>query len=851
MAGKKKQIGRKITKLLLSMVFLAMLLMGIVSIWSLYSMKDISADTSKELGKTAAEDAEEALENMAGEQLQAIAVEKADYIEEKFGAVTACLHGIAGQAEKIYADLDNYPDRTVSPPKVGETAIATQLLCSEKLQVPTEEETKELLKLGNIQDMLLQYNANSEMISSTYVATETGWMIQADYISYTKFEEGSETPSFYEANTRQWYQRAKQAGSGEVVYTDVIKDIHEGGDCIVCAQPVYHNGQIVAVAGVGSYLETVNEAVWNTTIGEKGYAFLLNEKGQVMVSLMKEGETAAYAEENVDLRMSKNQELAHMAKDMVAGKTGMGKLFIDGREVYLAYAPLKNLGWSFVTVMDVEEVVAPAKESQNMILQLTKNAAQIQDGAIRRMLMLFMAMVAAVAVLIGIISTLFTGKITGPIRRLTNEVAKIDGGNLNYRIDIATGDEIEDLGNAFNHMTDQIRQYIQRLNSVMAEKERIRTEIQVASQLQADMLPNAKNAYEDRDEFSLYAIMTPAKGVGGDFYDFFLLDDDHLALIMADVSGKGVPAALFMVVSRTLLRSHIVNGVPLNQAVEKVNDSLCKNNKNGMFVTAWIGVLTISTGKLTFVNAGHCRPLIRQADGTCTYETAISGLVLAGMEETKYRQSEIRFNQGDTIFLYTDGVTEATDSQNNLYGERRLEQLMKVIKQQEPKDILFEVWKDVNRFQGEADQFDDITMLALRYNGNGYTVMTDTAKIDNILKFNRFVDDILTKAQFSQKASTKIRIAMDEIFSNVCYYSGANEITVGCKIKDREASIYFEDDGMPYNPLEKPDPDVTELLEERKAGGLGIYLVKKRMDKTLYEFVEGRNRLVIVKEDEG
>lgn len=851
MAGKKKQIGRKVTKLLLSMVFLAMLLMGIVSIWSLYSMKDISADTSKELGKTAAEDAEEALENMAGEQLQAIAVEKADYIEEKFGAVTACLHGIADQAEKIYADPDSYPDRTVSPPKVGEAAIAAQLLCSEKLQAPTEEETKELLKLGNIQDMLLQYNANSEMISSTYVATETGWMIQADYISYTKFEEGSETPSFYEANTRQWYQRAKQAGSGEVVYTDVIKDIHEGGDCIVCAQPVYHNGQIVAVAGVGSYLETVNEAVWNTTIGEKGYAFLLNEKGQVMVSLMKEGETAAYAEENVDLRMSKNQQLAHMAKDMVAGKTGMGKLFIDGREVYLAYAPLKNLGWSFVTVMDVEEVVAPAKESQNMILQLTQNAAQIQDGAIRRMLMLFMAMVAAVAVLIGIISTLFTGKITEPIRRLTNEVAKIDGGNLDYRIDIATGDEIEDLGNAFNHMTDQIHQYIQSLNSVTAEKERIRTEIQVASQLQADMLPNAKNAYEDRDEFSLYAIMTPAKGVGGDFYDFFLLDDDHLALIMADVSGKGVPAALFMVVSRTLLRSHIVKGVPLNQAVEKVNDSLCKNNKNGMFVTAWIGVFTISTGKLTFVNAGHCRPLIRRADGTCTYETTISGLVLAGMEETKYRQSEIRFNQGDTIFLYTDGVTEATDSQNNLYGEKRLEQLMKVIKQQEPRDILFEVWKDVNRFQGKAEQFDDITMLALRYNGNGYTVMTDTAKIDNILKFNRFVDDILTKAQFSQKASTKIRIAMDEIFSNVCYYSGANEITVGCKIKDREASIYFEDDGMPYNPLEKPDPDVTELLEERKAGGLGIYLVKKRMDKIWYEFLEGRNRLVIVKEDEG
>lgn len=850
MTGRKKQISRKVTNLLLSMVFLATLLMGIVSIWSLHTMKNISADTSKELGKTAAEDAEEALESMMGEQLQAIAVEKADYIEEKFETVRAYVHGIANQMEKIYASPDSYPDRTVAPPRADEHELAAQLLYSEKLQAPTEEETKELLKLGNIQDMLLQYNANNEMVSSTYVATKTGWMLQADYISYTKFEEGSDQPSFYEADTRQWYQRAQQAEQGEIVYTDVIKDIHEGGDCIVCAQPIYHNGQIVAVAGVGSYLETVNEAVLNTTIGEKGYAFLVNEKGQVMVSLMKEGETAAYAEKNVDLRMSQNEELAYMVKEMVAGKTGVGKLFIDDREVYLAYAPLKNLGWSFVTVMDVEKVVAPARESQDRILQLTQNAAQVQDEAIGRMLMLFLGMLAAVAALIGIISTLFTRKITEPIRRLTKEVAKIDGGNLDYRIHIETGDEIEDLGNAFNHMTDQIHQYIQSLNLVMSEKERIRTEIQVASQLQADMLPTAKNAYEDRDEFSLYAIMTPAKGVGGDFYDFFLLDDDHLAVIMADVSGKGVPAALFMVVSRTLLRSHIVKDVPLNEAVEKVNDSLCKNNKNGMFVTAWIGVLTISTGKLIFVNAGHCRPLIRQADGTCTYEAAISGFVLAGMEETKYHQSEIRLKKGDTLLLYTDGVTEATDSQNNLYGEKRLEQLMMSMEQQKPKDVLFEVWKDVNRFQGEAEQFDDITMLALRYNGNGYTVMTDAAKIDNILKFNCFVDNILSKAQFSQKTSTKIRIAMDEIFSNICYYSGANEITVGCKIKDREANIYFEDDGIPYNPLEKQDPDVTELLEKRKIGGLGIYLVKKRMDKICYEYVEGRNRLGMMKRDE-
>ncbi|MBD5526397.1 MAG: SpoIIE family protein phosphatase [Lachnospiraceae bacterium] len=878
---RKKRIGQKLNRLLLAMVSAAVVISGTVSVYSLYSMKHIATENGTELGQTAAEDAEKALENLAVENLRSIAVEKAAYIEEKFAAVEAYVLGMAAQAQAIYENPEGFPDRRVALPVRDSNLLAAQLLWSERLAAEggegiaaTPPLTEEILKLGNLQDMLVQYNAHNDMVSSTYVATESGWMIQADYIAYSKYNmTGSEAdlaqPIFYEAAGRQWYMRAKESESGQIIYTDVIKDIHEGGDCIVCASPIYHNGDVVAVAGVGSYLDTVNNAVLNVDIGEAGYAFLVNEKGQVLVSGSAEGETAAYAEQAVDLRASGNRALADAVTGMVAGRSDSLELSLDGKDVYLAYAPLNSLGWSFVTVIDVEEVVAPAKASQQLILSLTSDMAGRQDTAIRRVIVFFVAILVVIILLGCIFGTLFSKKLTEPIRTLTREVAKLDGGNLDYRIRLSTGDEIEDLGHAFNGMTEQIQSYVQNLASITAEKERIRTEIQVASHLQADMLPEAAGAFDDRDEFDLAASMTPAKGVGGDFYDFFLLDENRLALVMADVSGKGVPAALFMVVSRTLIRSRLMTvgkeGEDLAHMAEEINRSLCDNNKNGMFVTAWIGVLDIATGEVAYVNAGHCRPLLRRKNGSCEYDDMLGGLVLAGMEDAIYRQGGLRLRQGDTLLLYTDGVTEATSLQQQLYGEDRLLRTIADADSVTPEELLQELWKDVDEFQKDAAQFDDITMLAVTYHGNGFEEKSDTPDMDKMKDFADFVEEVLEENGISMKTVMKVQMAVDEIYSNICYYSGAEEVTVGIRVeessdqKDRrykesrvkkEITLYFEDDGMPYNPLERPDPDVEKLLEQRKEGGLGIYLVKKRMDRVEYEYINERNKLTVHKTDE-
>lgn len=850
--GKPKSIRRKISALLLGMVLTALFLTGAVSLWSLYTMHDLSEESSKMLGQTAAEDAEEALEAMAEKQLLIIATQKAAYIDQKFNTVIACVDGIAQAAETIYKNPENYPDRTVPLPEKNSTKLAPQLLRSKRLRNMSEEQLAELLKLGNLQDLLVQYNANNDMISSVYLATRSGWMLQADSISYSKYSGESDVPDFFEAPTRQWYQRAYLAEPGQCVYTDVMEDIHQGGNCIVCARAVRSNGEIVAVAGVGSYLDTVNEAVLNTVIGERGYAFLLNDKGQVLVSGAETGETETGA---ADLRKSGNGKLAQVAKDMVAGGSKTVKLTLDGKEVYLAYVPLEDLGWSFATVIDVAEVIAPAKESQQEILALTDVMAERQHAAIRKGIHFFLVIVAVMAMVIIEISVFFTGKLTVPIRRLTQEVRRIDGGNLDIPIRITTGDEVEELGNAFNGMTAQLKQYIGSLEAATAEKERIRTELSLASGIQADMLPDSDNFLREREELTLYASMNPAKEVGGDFYDFFLTDEDHLVILIADVSGKGIPAALFMVVAKTLLQSCITGSATLAEAVAEVNDRLCVGNKNGMFVTAWIGVLTLSEGLLTYVNAGHNPPLLGNRENGYHYLRDRGGFVLAGMEHMKYSQKELRMKQGDILFLYTDGVTEANDENGNLYGESRLQELIDGRSGTEPEMLAKAVWDDIQDFQGKAEQFDDITMLALRYRGAGKKRNTGPASMERMDEIQEFVEKVFGENQIPHRDIRQFLIASDEIVSNVCRYSKASSVTVECGAECGtefgeeivRAVLVVEDDGAEFNPLERPKPDVNKSLRDRKIGGLGIYMVQEMMDEVSYERKDGKNRLTMMK----
>lgn len=406
------------------------------------------------------------------------------------------------------------------------------------------------------------------------------------------------------------------------------------------------------------------------------------------------------------------------------------------------------------------------------------------------------------------------------------------------------------VGMAFVCMTvaKRTRSLLEKQAADSSARQRIETELNVATQIQADMLPSIFPAFPERSEFDIYASMTPAKEVGGDFYDFFLVDDDHLAMVIADVSGKGVPAALFMVITKTLLKNAVQTGASPKAALEKVNVQLCENNEAEMFVTVWLGIYEISTGKLTAANAGHEYPAIRRADGRFELFKDRHGFVLAGMESARYGEYELDLGVGDTLFVYTDGVTEATDAANTLYGTDRMLAALNRNCGLEPERLLHQVKADIDRFVGAAPQFDDITMLSLQRKAPAARQRIRTEpELERIPQVCEFLEQTLEERGAPGKVVAQANIAADEILSNIARYSGATFVQVDCEMMDGRVVLRFTDDGSPYDPTVQPEPDTTLSAEEREIGGLGIFMVKKIMDQVSYEYADGRNILTIEK----
>jgi sigma-B regulation protein RsbU (phosphoserine phosphatase) len=465
---------------------------------------------------------------------------------------------------------------------------------------------------------------------------------------------------------------------------------------------------------------------------------------------------------------------------------------------------------------------------------------------------LWLSVAVLVIIIIGTIwvARIIAGHISKPITLLTENVKKIARGDLDYISEIKTGDEIEALSRGFENMTLDLKRYIENLGSVTAEKERIGAELNIATKIQASMLPRIFPPYPKRAEFDLYASMVPAREVGGDFYDFFLVDKNTLFFLAADVSGKGVPASLFMVITKTLIKNSAQNGLSPREVFEMVNNQLLENNEENMFVTSFMGCLDIPSGKMICVNAGHNPPLIKQ-EGQFKWLRIKHGLVLAGMKDMRYAEAEISLKSGDMIYLYTDGVTEAMNTEDELFGEDRLLAAAEKNKNANIKDLGLSIKKEIDDFTRGAEQADDITMLVLEYRGNiQWEELKLEAVLENLDAAVQFVDNILEKAGCSAKTQTKIDVAVEEIFVNIVNYAYApavGSVIIRFAVSENEVWLEFEDAGKPYNPLEKADPDIAAPLKSRPIGGLGIFIVKKTMDTVDYRYVEGKNILILKK----
>ncbi len=403
-----------------------------------------------------------------------------------------------------------------------------------------------------------------------------------------------------------------------------------------------------------------------------------------------------------------------------------------------------------------------------------------------------------IAVLVVILYLMMRRMISKPLKKLTRDALGFASGErLVITTDVIhSGDEMQALSEAFAKMAGDIDAYTINLAAVTADRERIATELDVATRIQASMLPYIFPAFPDRAEFDIYATMLPAKEVGGDFYDFFLIDDNTLAVVMADVSGKGVPAALFMVIAKTLIKNNAQLGKSPAEVFETVNKLLCENNEAGMFVTAFMGYLDIPSGKFTFVNAGHNPPLISVA-GKFDWLKAKRSFILAGMDGTPYKQNEVVLKPGDELFLYTDGVTEAMNPNNKLFTEARLLEIISAKGGGDLKELLYAVKLGIDEFASGAEQADDITMLSLRYKGTALfnDEIVVRAELENIKEVQDFIAVRMEECPASIR--NKISIAIDEIFANIARYAydePGGGVTVRVAV-DEDIFIEFEDGG--------------------------------------------------------
>lgn len=497
--------------------------------------------------------------------------------------------------------------------------------------------------------------------------------------------------------TLDWYQIPKELGRKE--WSEPYMD---GGDGAMlmssCSFPFFEQSgdsrrfRGIVVADVS--LDWLTETVASIKVLKTGYSVLLSRNGTLLTHPSKEmimNETIFSIAESQD-----NPTLRDIGRKMVRGESGFTPhTGTNGVKSWMYYAPVASTGWTLAVVFPEAELFAEVRS-------LTIRIALMGMAGI-------LLLAAAVA--------LIARSITAPLHALADATEAVAAGNFDAELPpIRSQDEVGKLTQAFVTMNSALKEYIRNLTETTAAKERIQSELKVATDIQTSLLPRIFPAFPGRPEFDIYASMDPAKEVGGDFYDFFFIDQNNLCFLIADVAGKGVPAALYMMVAKTLLKSEGQRLGEPDQILSYVNNVLAADNDSCMFATVFCAILDIKTGEVRYANAGHNPPLVVDSSGI-HYLHLKPGFVLGPMTDMEYEAERLTLIPGDTLFLYTDGVTEATNWEDDLYGEPELLQALQRAPKEDLAAMVHYIRAEVTRHANGAPQSDDVTMVAVKYRG--------------------------------------------------------------------------------------------------------------------------------------
>ena len=709
-------IQQKVFNLVLVTILLLVAAYTAVIVYQSSSLKKLTAETNLRQKEAIAEISETTMDAVVADSLTSKAEMAAMLADDLFVRLSSTVQILADNAENLLQTPELYSARPFALPDASMEGKISLQLVGETNRMPEDPAVLEKLSLlANLSDVMTALYRNAGT-SSVYIAVPEGYMLCVDDKADARIDEQGNVLTI-PIRERPWYLGAAQSDS--IFFTDVLKDTFTGEIGITCTIPIRQDGRLIAVAAADLFLDQMEEAVSNS--GDVvHYTCIINNQGHVVFSPQNQGTLRARtAEEAVDLRSSEQADLAAFVRDALNGVTGVRELDLDGDRVYLAGAPVKTLGWAVVSVVDKAATERPTIMMQEQFDSTLNEAATIYNKNLDRSKQTIIVLILLILIMGLTAGDRLSRRIVRPLEHMTNRVRSLGGKNLQFQMEeeYRTGDEIEVLAESFSALSAKTLQYVDQVKRVTAEKERIGAELTMANAIQRSQLPRLFPPFPNRHEFNLFATMKPAKEVGGDFYDFFMVDNDHVALVMADVSGKGVPAALFMMVTRMLIKSRLQSGESVAEALTNVNRQLCENNELGYFVTVWLAVLEISTGKGVAVNAGHEHPVLRRSDGKYELVLYRHSLAVAAMDGVRFRQHEFQLCPGDSFFVYTDGVTEATNGEHELFGTDRMLEALNKEPDAEPDQLLKNVMDDIHRFMDGEDQFDDITMMCLKYNG--------------------------------------------------------------------------------------------------------------------------------------
>lgn len=557
--------------------------------------------------------------------------------------------------------------------------------------------------------ILKAVHAGSTVLRSVYVGSASG-----DWVMWPE----RPMPPDFAPGTRPWFQKALQ-GKGPVWYGPYW-DAGERVLVMTCSLALGKGEDVdPRVVGADIRVQEILDAFVGGQAKRLGASFLIDGEGRVLIregmerdALERDGEIF-----REDLTQAPDPFLQGLGQAIVARKSGAGTYEIGGVRQYVAYAPLPSIGWSIAILVPLESVVDSARDMEKIMLDDSWRQYRRVEAYIRLNQKSYFFIYSALLAGIVLAGVWLSRRITRPILELDAGARDIGGGNLDRILKIGTGDEIEDLAKTFNAMTGDLKVYVENLKETTAAKERIENELQIAHSIQMGLVPKRFPPFPDRSDVDIFARLSPAREVGGDLYDFFFLDETHLVFTVADVSGKGVPASLFMAITRTLLRAKATQGVCANDCMLSMNRELSRTNDDTLFVTLFLGILDTETGALQYCNAGHNLPYLLGSDQCLTSVSGSHGIPLGIFENTSYDQGCLTLAPGDTLLLYTDGIPEAMDEEKRFYGEERLRRYLEGSFGRPLQELCEGLVSDVAAFVGKAPQSDDITVLALSYAG--------------------------------------------------------------------------------------------------------------------------------------